>query len=79
MDKVSKYLKKEHKVGAHISVQSGLAFFVAVMGVLFYIDAAPGAHTQVALLTIAMGVSWLIGHHVYAQWHERHHHEHHPH
>ncbi len=73
MDKIDKYIKKERKIGPHISVQSGLAFFVAVMGVLFYMDAAPGAHTRVAVITIAVGVIWFVVHHSYLQWHESHH------
>lgn len=79
MDKTSKYIKKERRIGPHISVQSGLAFFVAVMGVLFYLDAAPGAHTRMAVVTIAVGIVWFVTHHAYVQWHDNHHHGHHPH
>ncbi len=76
MDKTNKYIYKERKIGPHISVQSGLAFFVTVMGGLFYLDAAPGTHSFVAILTMAFGIIWFVIHHNYERWHHGHGHDH---
>ncbi len=73
MDKSNKYIKKERRVGAHFDLQSGLALFVVMMGLLFYIDAAPGAHTLMTALTVASGIAWYMIHHAYVHWHHAHH------
>ncbi|MEH6346013.1 MAG: hypothetical protein V7785_13060 [Bermanella sp.] len=76
MDKTNKYIYKERKVGPHISVQSGLAFFVTVMGALFYLDAAAGTQSVMSILTMVFGVLWFVLHHGMEQWHHSHHHDH---
>ena len=77
MNRYSKYVHKEHKVGAHLDVQSALALFVVMMGLLFYVDAAPGTHTLMTVLTIAFGIAWYMAHNAYMHWHDHHHHTHH--
>jgi len=76
MDKSSKYIYKERKIGPHISVQSGLAFFVIVMGALFYLDAAPGTQSTMSILTMVFGVLWLVLHHGIENWLHGHGHDH---
>jgi len=42
------------------------------MGGLFYLDAAPGTHSFVAILTMAFGIIWFVIHHNYERWHHGH-------
>jgi len=44
-----------------------------MMGFLFYIDAAPGTHSVIALSTILFGFAWYAGHKFYNHWHQAHH------
>ncbi len=66
-------LNPDFKNGQNVDLHSAMALFVVVMGLLFYIDAAPGTHTLVTLLTILFGVAWYAGHQTYLWWQASHH------
>lgn len=66
-------LHPDFKNGQKLDLQSALAVFVMMMGFLFLIEAAPGAHTWVALLTLLAGLVWLTGHESVQRWWLRHH------
>jgi len=70
-------MKHVHKVGPHIGLQSGLALFVVVMGLLFYIEATSGLQNLLSILTILFGMFWFSAHHAYDEWHHHHRHWHH--
>ena len=63
-------LHPDFKNGEKLDLQSAMAVFVTMMGLLFYIDAAPGTHTVISLLTLLTGVIWFCGRH----WHLTHSH-----
>jgi len=74
---MDKHIKHEPKVGPHIGLQSGLALFVMVMGILFYIDATTGIQNLLSILTILLGMFWFSVHHAYDEWHHHPRHWHH--
>ncbi len=74
---MDKHIKPDHKVGSHIGLQSGLALFVMVMGLLFYIEATSGIENLLSILTILFGMLWFSAHHAYDEWHHHHRHWHH--
>ena len=55
-------LSHEFKNSQNIDLHSALSVFVVMMGLLFYIDAAPGMHSTVAILTVLCGLLWYAGH-----------------
>lgn len=55
-------LSHEFKNAQNIDLHSALSVFVVMMGLLFYIDAAPGIHSTVAMLTVFFGLLWYAGH-----------------
>lgn len=61
-------LNPNFKNGEKIDLHSALALFVVMMGFLFLLDAAPGTHTIITLLTILSGVAWYLGHQFYLHW-----------
>jgi len=65
-------LDSNFKNGQKLDVQSALAFFVIMMGLLFHIDAAAGLHSVISLSTIVVGLAWFFGRQFYC-------HRHHPH
>lgn len=79
-------LHPDFKNGQNIDLHTALSMFVVMMGFLFYIDAAPGTHSIVALSTIVFGCVWYAGHKLYSHWHMAHrthyprqtHHSHRP-
>ncbi|GAB3113099.1 hypothetical protein G8770_19150 [Aestuariicella hydrocarbonica] len=58
--------------GKKLDLQLAMALFVMMMGFLFYIDAEPGTHTLISLLTILAGVAWFVGHSALKRWHHKH-------
>ncbi len=73
---MDKHIKHGHKVGPHIGLQSGLALFVVVMGLLFFIDATTGIQNLLSILTMLLGMFWFSAHHAYDEWHHHHRHWH---
>lgn len=65
-------LNQDFKNGEKVDLHSALAIFVIMMGFLFYIDAAPGTHTTVTLITVLLGFAWYIGHDIYNWWKQNH-------
>lgn len=70
-------LRPDFKNGQKLDLQSALSLFVIMMGFLFLIDAAPGAHTVITVLMIALGFAWFFGHESVQRWWLKHH-PHHP-
>lgn len=66
-------LHPDFKNGQKVDLHTALSMFVIMMGFLFYIDAAPGTHSIIALTTILAGFAWFTGHKFYSHWHETHH------
>ena len=65
-------LDSNFKNGQNLDVQSALAFFVVMMGLLFHIDAAAGLHSTISLASILIGLIWFFGRQYYC--HHSHHH-----
>jgi predicted RND superfamily exporter protein len=55
-------LHPDFKNAQNLDLHSALAIFIVMMGLLFYIDAAAGTHSIMALLTIVLGLAWYAGH-----------------
>lgn len=66
-------LHPDFKNGQNVDLHTALSMFVVMMGFLFYIDAAPGTHSVIALTTILSGFTWYAGHKFYVHWHAAHH------
>jgi len=66
-------LHPDFKNGQKVDLHTALSMFVVMMGFLFYIDAAPGTHSVIALSTILFGFAWYAGHKFYNHWHQAHH------
>jgi len=62
-------LHPDFKNGQKVDLHTALSMFVVMMGFLFYIDAAPGTHSVVALSTILIGFAWYAGHLLYRHGH----------
>ncbi len=69
-------LDSNFKNGQNLDVQSALAFFVVMMGLLFHIDAAEGLHSVISLSTTLIGVVWFLARQFYCHHHNQHHHHH---
>lgn len=61
-------LNPNFKNGQSIDLQATFACFIIMMGILFHIDAAPGLHSLISLLTVLAGLVWFIG----RQYHHHH-------
>ncbi len=66
-------LHPDFKNGEKLDLQNAMALFIVMMGFLFYIDAAAGTHTLMALITILAGVVWYVGHTAWKRWRISHH------
>ena len=55
-------LNPDFKNAQKLDLHSAMSIFVIMMGALFYLEAAPGTHTAMALLTVLCGVVWYAGH-----------------
>ena len=53
-------LNPNFKNGRGVDVQAAFASFIVMMGLLFFIDAAAGLHSGIALLTVLVGVVWFV-------------------
>ncbi len=69
-------LDSNFKNGQNLDVQSALAFFVVMMGLLFHIDAAAGLHSVISLSTTLIGVVWFFARQFYCHHHHHNHHHH---
>lgn len=65
-------LNQDFKNGKKLDLHSAFSLFVILMGLLFYIDAAPGTHASVATYMMFFGVAWFLGHQVYKRWSQAH-------
>ena len=65
-------LSHDFENGKKLNLHSALAVFIIIMGFLFLLDAAPGAHTAVAGSFIVFGFAWYYGNRIYLWW-VRHH------
>ena len=69
-------LDREFKNGQKVDLHSAFSLFVIMMGLLFYIDAAPGTHTVITMVMVLFGIAWYLGHKSYIHWRQANAHNH---
>ena len=68
-------LNPNFKNGQNIDLQTAFASFIVVMGLLFHIDAAPGLHSGITLVTVLVGLVWFLARQFHHHRDSSHHHD----